>query len=467
MSPHRRASLRGRIIALAVGTALLVMVLAAVPIVVLLHNKAYAEADQRATYAAQSVADYLSTGQRDDALLTPYVQRLNDRDEPAVTVLLPDGSRSGAPMSPDVARAVLAVAGPHLPADHDSDTLGEVSTPDTIEVPGGRAIQVFTRTPSGPARAVALVTDASVRASLAAQYGIAVAIAVGLLLLAWAAAEVTGRRLVRPLQRTARTAIALRDGDLAARAPVEGPDEVASVAIELNALAGRIGELLTQEREATADLSHRLRTPLTSVRLSVEGLPEGPGRAELEAGLDRLERTLTQVIRAARRGVREGVHPRCDAAAVVAQRVAFWRPLAEDQARAVTVTVPPEPVWVRSTVDDLGAAVDALIENVIAHTEEQTAFSIVLRPAAYGAELVVADEGPGLPREAVTRGMSDRGSSGLGLDIARSAAEATGGALELAEIDDAGRAHAVVLRLHRDTAPGFSSAAVQGVLGEA
>ena len=207
------------------------MVLAAAPIVVLLHNKAYAEADQRATYAAQSVADYLSTGQHDDALLAPYVQRLNDRDEPAVTVLLPDGRQSGASMSAGVARAVLAVAGPHLPADHDSDTLGEVSTPYTTEVPGGRAIQVFTHTPNGPARAVAVVTDASVRASLAAQYGVAVAIAVGLLLLAWAAAEVTGRRLVRPLQRTARTATALRDGDLAARAPVEGPDEVASVAM--------------------------------------------------------------------------------------------------------------------------------------------------------------------------------------------------------------------------------------------
>lgn len=467
MSTGWWASLRGRIIALAVGTALLVIVLAAVPIVVLLHNKAYAAADQRATYAAQSVADYLSTGQHGDVLLTPYLQRLNDRDEPAVTVLLPDGSRSGAPMSPGVVRAVLAVAGPDLPADHDSDTLGEVSTPDRIEVPGGRAIQVFTRTPSGPARAVVVVTDASVRVSLAAQYGVAVAIAIGLLLLAWVAAEVTGRRLVRPLQRTASTATALRDGDLAARAPVEGPDEVASVAIELNALAARIGELLTQEREAAADLSHRLRTPLTSVRLSVEGLPDGPDRADLEAGLDRLERTLTQVIRAARRGVREGIHPRCDAAVVVAERVAFWRPLAEDQARAVAVEVPPEPVWVRSTAADLGAAVDALIENVIAHTEEQTAFSIVLRPAAYGGELVVADEGPGLPQEAVTRGMSDRGSTGLGLDIARSAAEATGGALELAEIDDAGRAHAVVLRLHRDTAPGVSSAAVQGVLGEA
>ncbi|MCL2535885.1 MAG: HAMP domain-containing histidine kinase [Nocardiaceae bacterium] len=445
-----RSRLRTRVIALAVGTALLVIVLAAVPIVILLHNKAYAEAEQRATFAAQSAADYLSTGEHSAELLEPFVQRLNDRNDPPVTVVLPGGRRSGAPLAPGVSAAVDAVSGPRMDADHDRDTLDEVSNPYTTAVPGGRAVQVFTRTPTGAARAVAVVTDASVRARLARQYAVAGAIAAVLLLLAWIAAEVTGRRLVRPLQRAARTATALRDGDLSARAPVEGPEEVAAVAIELNALAARIGELLTQEREAAADLSHRLRTPLTSVRLSVEGLPDGPQRAELEAGLDRLERTLTQIIRAARRGVREGIHPRCDAAQVARERVAFWQPLAEDQERALSVDVPGGPIWVRSTADDLGAALDALIENVVAHTPDGTAFAVVLRPASYGADIVVSDEGGGISPDALARGTSDRGSSGLGLDIARSVAEATGGGLDLIDADADGLAHGIALRLHDD-----------------
>lgn len=445
-----RSTLRARIIALAVGTALLVTLLAAVPILILLHAQAHAEADQRATYAAQSAADYLSaSGQKAD-LLAPYVARLNGRDDPPVTVILADGRTVGARLDADVADAVHDVTGPHLDADRDKDTLHEVSTPYTTDVPGGRVVQVFTRTPEGSARAVALVTDSSVRSRLAQEYAGVGLVAVALLLVAWAAAEVTGSRLVRPLSRTARTAVALRDGDLSARAAVEGPEEVAAVAIELNALAARIGELLTQEREATADLSHRLRTPLTSVRLAVDGLPDDARRAEVEAGLDRLERTLTQVIRAARRGVREGVHPRCDATAVVADRVGFWRPLAEDQGRRVTLTLPDRPIWVRSAVDDLEAALDALIENVIAHTGDGTDFAVALQATAEGAELRFTDEGPGLPREAATRGCSDRGSSGLGLDIVRSAAEATGGSFGLEEIDAHGRAHAVVLRLLRD-----------------
>lgn len=457
------SSLRTRIITLAVGTALLVIALATVPLLILLHSKAYAEAEQRATYAAQSAADYLSASGHDASLVAPYVDRLNDRDDPPVTVILPDGRRAGHPLAEDVADALDAVRGPRLDADkdHDSqqadtdhDTLHEVSTPYVTRVPGGQAVQVFTRTPGGPARAVALVTDASVRSALAAQYGAVAVVAAVLLLLAWVAAEITGRRLVRPLQDTARTATALRDGDLSARAPVAGPDEVASVAVELNALAARIGELLMLEREAAADLSHRLRTPLTSVRLAVEGLPEGPRRNEIESGMDRLERTLTQVIRTARRGVREGVHPGCDAAAVVADRVAFWRPLAEDQGRRLSLDVPAAPTWIRSSSEDLGAALDALIENVIAHTDDGTGFGITLRETEQGADLRITDEGPGIPVSATARGRSDRGSTGLGLDIARSAAEATGGGLGLEEVDEEGRAHAVVLRLHRsDSSP--------------
>ncbi|MEN2740209.1 HAMP domain-containing sensor histidine kinase [Microbacterium sp. X-17] len=465
------SSLRGRVIALAVGTALAVILLAAVPIAVLRYAQAQTEAEAEATLAAQSAADYLSLGEGDLEGATAYVQRLNQRrgqDDPQVTMLLPNGSQIGAPLPAEVLTAITAASSSSNDSTNaqsntdDDDVSGNdggnastaASSPRQISVPGGRVVQVVAQTASGRASAVAFARDAPVQATLAQQYGIGAAVAVAILLLAWAGAELTGRRLIRPLQLTADTAIALRDGDLAARAPVEGPSEVAAVAIELNALAARIGELLTQEREAAADLSHRLRTPLMSVRLSVERLPDSPQRGEVEGDLDRLERMLTRIIHAARRGVREGVHPRCDAAAVVAERGAFWRPLAEDQERAVTIDVPGEPVWVRSTVDDLGSALDALIENVIAHTAQGTAFRVKLTATSYGADLVVRDDGPGIPRAALERGMSDRGSTGLGLDVARSVAEAAGGTLELVDADATGRAHGVLLRLHADAAGG-------------
>ena len=61
--------------------------------------------------------------------------------------------------------------------------------------------------------------------------------------------------------------------------PDDGPEEVRRVGAALNRLAGRIDELLAAERETVADLSHRLRTPLTAVRLDVESLPTPNARS--------------------------------------------------------------------------------------------------------------------------------------------------------------------------------------------
>ncbi|WGL51063.1 HAMP domain-containing sensor histidine kinase [Nocardioides sp. BP30] len=436
------STLRARVIALAVGIAALIIVLTAVPIALLLRTSAYGDAERHATDAAQSTADYISTGNVSDSLLKAYLSRLNARGSTPVTVLLADGDVLGADLDDHVLAQVRQQHEPSLRPndyqksdDHDHDNppadLGQVSNARTIDVRGGRIVQVLSQNDQGVAQVLASVTDDSVSDTVRDRYLLVGGCALALIALAWAAADLTGRRLVRPLQRTAETAVALSTGDLQARAQVEGPVEVARVAIELNALADRIGELLLQEREAAADLSHRLRTPLTAVRLAVEALPPSERTHELEAQVTQLERSLTQLIKAARRPVREGLHPRCDATAVIRDRAAFWTPLAEDQDRRVAVDLPDEPVWVRTAEEDLAAALDALLENVVAHTPDGTAFTVRLARATDGVHLDVLDEGPGIPVEALQRGRSDRGSTGLGLDIARAAAVASGGFLEL------------------------------------
>ena len=185
------------------------------------------------------------------------------------------------------------------------------------------------------------------------------------------AGELLTRRIIRPLVRTAETAQQLSVGDTTARAPTDGPREVADVGKALNRLADRIDELIAEERETVADLSHRLRTPLTALRLDAEALRD-PAEAERVGGhVSALERTLTAVIHAARRPQREGRMPSCDATAVVrrAGRVLVGADRGPGPARRRR-RCPSAPLPVRAAAEDLAAAVDALLENVVAHTPE-------------------------------------------------------------------------------------------------
>jgi signal transduction histidine kinase len=207
---------------------------------------------------------------------------------------------------------------------------------------------------------------------------------------------------------------------------------VRQVSAGLNLLAGRITELLAQERATVADLSHRLRTPLTALRVDLETLVDPLARDRLMADLDAVDRTVDEVIREADRPVRQGVAVACDAAGVVSGRLAFWTMVADEQRRRIRVSIAPGPVAVRLSDRDLSACVDALIGNVFAHTPVGTGFDIRLVAAPGGGGcLVVADEGPGIPVDAVQRGASGGGSTGLGLDIVARTAAASGGALRL------------------------------------
>ena len=204
------ATLRARVIALAVGVAALVIVLAALPIAVLLRSSAYGDAEHHATDAAQSAADYLSTGDVDDQLLKAYLTRLNQRGDTPVTVLTSDGDVLGAGLAEDVLRQVRQHPQPDMPnPDHDQDNLGQVSTAHTIDVHGGRVVQVLAQNGQGVAQVLASVTDDSVADTVRDRYLLVGGSALLLVALAWIAADLTARRLVRPLQRTADTAVSI------------------------------------------------------------------------------------------------------------------------------------------------------------------------------------------------------------------------------------------------------------------
>lgn len=446
-------SLRARILGLTLGAAATVLLLFSVPLVLLLQQSATEQVRQNATDVAQGVADYVSAGSVATDSMRDYVARVNDRDDAfPVEVVLADGTSIGASVpgldenDPDGdGRGVGAGTdtdgdGDGVDTDGDGDSgygdLRPTSDAQVRAVDGGDLVLIQVPSREGTVTVAAFAPDSAARHTVEERLLLLGGAGLVLLVLAAVAGELVARRLVRHLTAAAETADLLGEGDLTARVPDEGPEEVRRVGAALNRLAGRIDELLAAERETVADLSHRLRTPLTAVRLDVESLPESERKTELEEHLAQLERTLTAVIHAARRPQREGAHPRCDAVSLTRDRFEFWAPLAEDQGRDVTLSLPQGPVEVRCAEADLAVALDALLENAVAHTAEGTAIAVELAAGADGmTTLDVRDRGPGVPPTAVGRGRSDRGSTGLGLDIARACAEASGGRLELLTVD--------------------------------
>jgi signal transduction histidine kinase len=278
-----------------------------------------------------------------------------------------------------------------------------------------------------------LVPEQRLHSGVARAWFVLGVLGVVLVLLSLFVADRLARSMTSPISDLAHTAERIGQGDLTARVHPDGPQEVRDVGVALNRLAARIDELLTRERESVADLSHRLRTPITALRLDADGLLDSEERTRLGADVDDLSRQVDALIREARRPEREGVEARCDARAVVEDRVAFWQALAEDQGRSVTLTLPPSACPVRASAADLEAALDALLGNVVAHTDEGVGFSVSLEPLpGGGGVVVVADQGPGFSDDAVVeRGQSRGGSTGLGLDIARRTAQASGGDVRL------------------------------------
>ncbi|VXC13012.1 HAMP domain-containing sensor histidine kinase [Aeromicrobium sp. 9AM] len=433
-------TLRRRILMLATGLTALVLILFAVPLAIAFKQSASDRVVRETQYLAQGVADYLSTGSYSAAQITEYVARVNSRTDAAITVMLPDGSAIGATLPDDAPRAP---DGSEPKRDHDddhdgdNDDLGTVSVSSLQQTRHGRIINIQSNSASGRALVRAYVDDSTVDHEVYERWAVIGGGAVLLLMLSAVGAEIVTRRLTRPLVATARTAGELGAGRLNARAPVSGAREIAEVSTALNTLAERIEELLASERETIADLSHRLRTPMTAIRLDVEALPDSEQSRELARHIAVLDRTLTAVIRHARLPQADRDHRHCDAHQVVSDRVAFWTPLAEDQGRLVSVdNDETDAVDVACTADELSAALDALIENVIAHTPEDSPLHVAVKRTPQGCQIDVVDRGPGLPPGATHRGRSDRGSSGLGLDIARSCAEATGGQLDVVTNDD-------------------------------
>lgn len=408
--------MRGRLSLLALAVTSMVVISFLIPLALLVRNQAASRALDNGQQTARSVASGLAVASSLSGGLDPAIVQLvvATSGDASTSVFLPDGSVAGN--QADRSAAVdLAATGRALTADAEDGV--EILVPVT-----GIGDTVVVRT---------FVTDHELDEGVL-QATLALA-GLGLVLVAAAVllADRLGRSLVKPVTDLADTARRMAGGDLESRVELDGPHELADVGMAFNQLAERVGDLIIEERESLADLSHGLRTPLTALRLQAEMLP-GPEAGSMLEDLDRLSLQVDGLITEARRRSPAAGPRDADLCAVVRERFGFWAVLAEEQGRNHRADLDSTPIQVALTNAELAAAIDTALENVFTHTPAGTAYRVEVTDIGNAARLVIEDDGPGFPSERVIlRGASGVGSTGLGLDIVRRAAERSGGGVTL------------------------------------
>jgi signal transduction histidine kinase len=269
--------------------------------------------------------------------------------------------------------------------------------------------------------------------------------------LAFGAGSLVARRAIAPIAGLTAAASEIertRDPDRTLPQPV-AEDEVAELSRTLSGMLASLSEArdeteatLERQRAFVADASHELRTPLTSVLANLELLVDslrGSDREAAESALrstKRMRRLVGDLLLLARSdaGQTPAREP-LDLAAIVIEAASELESVSREH--VVDLDVKPAPTF--GNADDLLRVVTNLLENALRHTPPDTHITASTRSLPDGsAELVVADDGPGIPAELrpglfarFIRGAGDRGGSfGLGLAIVAAVTQAHGGTVE-------------------------------------
>ena len=280
--------------------------------------------------------------------------------------------------------------------------------------------------------------DSRVHRSWLAIAGIGTLVALVGLVVAW----ILATSLVRPLRSLRATAARLGAGDLEARAPEDGARDIADVARALNAMADELTGMIEAQREFVGNASHQLRTPLTGLRLRLEGLAaDAPDSVDTAAALvevERLSGLVSDLLVLARAGVRPEAEGRSDLAELATAAVARWRQVAGEHGQSLSLDVPGHELAVAADAADVAAVLDNLIENAIVYCPPGSSIEVSV---AAGGLLTVADDGPGIdPADAgrvfdrFYRGRTGRdvhAGTGLGLAIVRDLTARWRGTVEL------------------------------------
>jgi signal transduction histidine kinase len=264
---------------------------------------------------------------------------------------------------------------------------------------------------------------------------------------ALAGALLLSRWILQPLERLRHASKRFARGELSARAPESGPQELVEVSASFNEMAANIEQLFDARRQLVAWASHDLRTPLASLRAMIEALEDNLASTDeyLPAIREQLE-TLTLLVEDLFELARidAGVLALDVQDASLADLISGCLRGLDAEARARNIRLearldPGDP-RVRIAPAKIERVLLNLLTNAVRHTPSDGAVSVVVEPNSDHVVVSVEDTGPGLAAGAPER-MFERfwraddsrarssGGAGLGLAIAQGLVHAHGGTI--------------------------------------
>jgi signal transduction histidine kinase len=231
-------------------------------------------------------------------------------------------------------------------------------------------------------------------------WGLALILALALL-----GAVVVSRSRIRRIAKIDEVLGEVMAGDLSRRIPIDGTsDDIEDLSEKLNRMLGELSNLVEGVRRVSDSIAHDLRTPLARLKTRLERLRRGRPDEEIGEAIeeaDRLLSTFGALLRIAR--IESGERGRAafaevDLTSLIDDVAELYRPLIEEKGSRLSLHNAPRVV-VQGDRDMLFQAVANLVDNAIKHTPGGGRIEISLSPKENGAEIIVADDGSGIPPE--------------------------------------------------------------------
>lgn len=283
------------------------------------------------------------------------------------------------------------------------------------------------------------------------------------LAVAFLLAAIMSREIAQPLSAVAQAAGEVARGNYDSMLPETGAPEIRSMAESFNTMTREVRSTQQAQRDFLANVSHDLKTPLTSIQgysqAIIDGAVKTPATAAevIYSEADRLTRMVNELTTLATlQAGQVALHlDRLDIVRLVQALVERIDVVAKKKNVGISVHAPPSLV-ITADGDRMSQVITNLLSNAVKFTPENGRIRVTVRPIDSGAEIAVADTGIGIPTGELARVFERfyqvdkaRGparGTGLGLAIAKEIVTAHGGKIR-AESAGEGRGAAFIVWL--------------------